>query len=82
MRDLGTFVARFAAAHLSWKELFARHPTRFGNAGPEFWAYMILAALAGVLATLNVSHAHFVASLRIVGVNCEFARRASRPADQ
>jgi carboxyl-terminal processing protease len=60
VRDLvGTFAARFAAAHLSWKELFAGPVTRFRHAEREFWAYIILAALAGVVATLNVSHAHF-----------------------
>jgi carboxyl-terminal processing protease len=59
VRDLvGTFAARLAGARL-WKELFARHLTRFRPAEREFWAYGILAALAGVVATLNASHAHF-----------------------
>ena len=59
MRDLfGTFAARFATAHRSWNGLLARHVTRFRNPDPEFWAYLVLAALAGVVVTLNASHAH------------------------
>jgi len=55
---IGTFAAPCAAAGLSWKELFARHVRGLRTAEPEFWAYLMLAALAGVVATLNASHAH------------------------
>jgi hypothetical protein len=60
VRDLiGTFAARVAAAYHACKELFAGHVTRLRWADPEFWAYLVLATLAGVVATFNVSSAHF-----------------------
>ena len=60
MRDIiGTFAARVAAAHHAWTEFFGRPVTRLRNADSEFWACLMLATLAGVVATVNVSSAHF-----------------------
>jgi len=41
------------------KKFFARHIRRLRNADPEFWAYLMLATLAGVVATVNINSAHF-----------------------
>ena len=71
---IGTFAAPCAAAGLSWKELFARHVRGLRTAEPEFWAYLMLAALAGVVATLNASHAH-LGVVQVPGLYPELYRR-------
>ena len=71
---IGTFAAPCAAAGLSWKELFARHVRGLRTAEPEFWASLMLAALAGVVATLNASHAH-LGVVQVPGFYPELYRR-------